>query len=661
MLRRRRARVGALIEARMHSMGNEVRDLLKLAAVVGRTFDHRLLSSAAARGEAEIFASMGPAMASGLVIESRDDAYYFSYDKLRQTLYDGLEPYRRRELHLRVARALQETGGGPAELAHHYLRAEEWRPALKYLVLAAQRAEDAYAWESALESYARAVEVLEKLPIQTKENFGLLAARERLLEHMDRHGERAEAVRRMFELASRSGDKTRLAEVHVRRIGTLSALGDSDGAAEAAQEAITGFRELGDRAGEARAYREIGYVRWVSRDYAGALDASLKGLKIRREMGDRSGEAGAAGNIAQICRSMGRHEEALAWAEESARIHRELGDRVGEGMRLTTMASIHRERGNLETALSLNLKTLRYNDEARVKNLNVAQNNTCGTLYLSLGYPREALEHFREAARLAREIGYVRDEGNSLMSVGVALERIGDPAGAADSYRKAMKLLRTAYEESGVRDDLSAEAEASSMLATVLHRSLGLLEEAITSYQAAAATYRMLGDDRRLCKVLLGLSGLRWRTGRFEDATHGYEQTLRLAKERGEKEYEAAALASLSVVYRNLRHLKKSVRCGKDALELLRGLEDPQAEAYVLGSLAEGYRELDHLPSALSCLKRSLRLRRRIEDAEGEIQALRYLAEIYEARGDAARARSTREEAWRKEKPKTQPHAERGG
>ena len=68
--------------------------------------------------------------------------------------------------------------------------------------------------------------------------------------------------------------------------------------------------------------------------------------------------------------------------------------------------------------------------------------------------------------------------------------------------------------------------------------------------------------------------------------------------------HEAAALASLSVVYRDLGSLKESVRCGKEALELLRSLEDTRTEAYVLTSLAESYSRLGHtqrpvLPQAL--------------------------------------------------------------
>jgi tetratricopeptide (TPR) repeat protein len=120
------------------------------------------------------------------------------------------------------------------------------------------------------------------------------------------------------------------------------------------------------------------------------------------------------------------------------------------------------------------------------ENLNVAQHNTCGTLCLSLGRRREALEHFKAAVRLGREIGYPRDEGYSLRGLGIALETTGDAEGAAEAYRRAAELLEAAYEESGMDEDLAAKAEALNLLATVLHRVLDRRGEALDAYEGAA-------------------------------------------------------------------------------------------------------------------------------------------------------------------------------
>ena len=640
--------VRSLLEAWLDEVGEEAKGMLELAAVVGRSFDLRLLCRATAQGEAETFGLIRPLMASGLVVETPEEAYYFSHDKLRQTLYEGIEGHRRRELHLRAAKALEGVDE-PAELAHHYLRARAWRPALENMVRAGRKAEESYAWDTALKTYARALEVTEKLPDVEETRFELLGAREKLLEQMDRREGRAETVREMLELAERFGDRARIAEAHIRRMGILAALSDPEGAEEAGRVAVAIFRELEDEAGEARAHREVGYVRWMYQDYAGVLEATLEALGIHRELGDRSGEAGDAWNIAQVYRGMGDYDNALEWIEEAVRIYGELGDKLGETMRGDAMVAIHRERGDLQTALSFGLKALQHNIELGAKDHNVFQHSSCGALYLQLGDPQEALTHFRAAARLSREMGYTRHEGHSLMSAGISLERLGDPAGAVEAYKRAVELLETAHEEFGIEEDLHAKAEALTLRGRLLHHFLDRPGEALKACEAAADIYRKVSDTSRLRELLLNLSGLRWRTGDLEGSARGYEEALALARMHGDGDQEAAALASLGVVYRGLGRLEDSLRSGRAALRLLRDLDDLQAEAYVLTSMADSHFGLGHYPSALSCLRRSLRLRRKIGDTEGEVGALRDLAKVYEKMGDAGRAGASLEEAARKQ------------
>ena len=644
--------VRALIRARFGGWNEEARGILELAAVIGRSFDLNLLSRATARGGAEVLGILEPLMSSGLIVRTEAaKTYYFSHDKLRQTLYEDIGEASRSALHLRVAGALERDGGEPAELAHHYLQAEAWRPALENLVLSAHKAEENYAWQTTLRSYARALEVVEKLPDSDKERFELLVARECLLEHMDHREERARTAEEMLELARRLGDNARTAEAYIRRIGVLMALANPEGATEAGREAAAIFRKLGDRAGEARAHRELGYARSMSLDSAGALEANLQALWIHRELGNRRAEAGDAGNIAHVYRTMGDHDSAIRWNEEALRIDRELGDELGESFRLTSMASVQGERGDLEAALSLNLESLAITTKLGTKNLSANLHINCGKLCLSLGDPDGAFEHYMAAARFSKQTENARDEGYSLMGAGIAGEQGGDLAGAAESYRRATMLLQTAYEESGAPEGLLGKAEALTLLGTVLHRSLEKPVEAMDAYEEAVSIYRRLADPPKLRKLLMNMAGLRWRTGDLEGSARDYEEALTIAGEHGEAAHEAAALASLSVVHRDLGRLKQSLRCARESLDLLRGFEDPQAEAYVLSSLAESHLELGQSPSALSCLKRSLRLRRKLGDIDGEVGVLHDLAGIYENAGKTDLARKAREEAASKRGP----------
>jgi DNA-binding SARP family transcriptional activator/TPR repeat protein len=624
--------VRSLIGARIDGFDEETRDLLDLAAVVGRAFELGPMARISGRSEVEAFDAIEPLISSGLVVETPQGSYRFSHDKMRQALYEGVGGPKRRMLHVRVAETLEEIGSEPAELAHHYLRAREWRPALENLVRAARKAEESHAWTSALGSYERALEIVGELPDPDERRFELLAARELLLDRVGRSAERASAVREMSELANRLDDPHRVARAHVRRIGLLATLSDTRGAEGAYREALRVFREIGDRAGEAQAHREMGYVYWMQRDYAAALEANLLALEVHRRLGDRWGEASDITNIVQVQRSSGNYERALEWAEKAVEIGPELGDEERsfvEAMHLYTLVLMHQERGDLRAALSVNLEILRlWNEFGRNKTWTVTVHNECGSLCLALGEPERALEHFRAAAELSGEMGLLRDEGQGLARVGLCLEQTGDHSSAADAYRRAAKLLKAAHELSGALDDLSARAETLALLANVLHRSLGEPEDAMKTYESAAALYRMLDDRGRLGNLLLGMAGLRWRVGDLEGSARVYEEALNLV--RGQAAQEAAALASLGVVYRDLGRLKESVRRTRAALRLLRDLDDTQGEAYVLSSLAQSYRRLKQYPSALAYLKRSLRLRRKVGDMQGEAGVLEDLAKIRE-------------------------------
>lgn len=209
--------------------------------------------------------------------------------------------------------------------------------------------------------------------------------------------------------------------------------------------------------------------------------------------------------------------------------------------------------------------------------------------------------------------------------------------------------METAYEGSGLLEDLAGKAEAMSLLGAVLHYSLDRPAEALDAYSGTVIIYRRLGNFGRLRKLLMNLAGLSWKMVNLEKSARFYEEALDLAREHGEPEHRVAALAGLGVVYRDLGRLKESVRRGKQAAELSRELEDLQAEAYVLTSLADSYHDLGYYPSALSCLKRSLRLRQKTGDVEGEVGALRDLARTYQALGEEKRARDAAEEAANKE------------
>src|ERR1043166_10104764 len=99
----------------------------------------------------EGFAAPSPtvwARIADLFDEEPDGYLRFRRSLLRDAAYEGL-PYKlRRKLHGIAAKRLQEAVDEPEDLANilslHYYEAGEFRPALRYAIVAGKRAEAAY-------------------------------------------------------------------------------------------------------------------------------------------------------------------------------------------------------------------------------------------------------------------------------------------------------------------------------------------------------------------------------------------------------------------------------------------------------------------------------------------------------------------------------------
>ena len=153
------------LRQRVASVPEAAREVLGVAAVAGRVVPRALLMAVAARPEREVVAALEAACRARLLQEAGPDAYQFAHDVIREVVEADLGTARRTLLHREVAAALACMPGEPPveELADHYAQGEAWTQALEYLVKAGDKAAAAYANQSALDFYARALALCERL------------------------------------------------------------------------------------------------------------------------------------------------------------------------------------------------------------------------------------------------------------------------------------------------------------------------------------------------------------------------------------------------------------------------------------------------------------------------------------------------------------------
>jgi tetratricopeptide (TPR) repeat protein len=139
----------ALIAKRLARFSSSTQAVLATAAIVGREFDIALLVSAGAGSEPAVKLAISEAVTAGLLAHTRErkqGSFAFAHDEIAEVVVESIPRDRVRQLHLRVAQALERTRRDrPGEIAMHYDAAGEAPDAYRAAQAAAKAADRVYA------------------------------------------------------------------------------------------------------------------------------------------------------------------------------------------------------------------------------------------------------------------------------------------------------------------------------------------------------------------------------------------------------------------------------------------------------------------------------------------------------------------------------------
>ncbi len=195
------------IGRRLAPLAPEARDALAVGSVIGAQFRVATLSRAAGVPRDDVLALLDPAVEHGLLhaVPASAESYSFSHGLVQATLYDGLAPSRRAELHGAVGEAIEEVYDADeretrlTELAHHFLEAAQDANAEKavgYARRAGDQAMSQFAYDQAASLFERAL--ADPPPHSPDERIALLQA---LGEAQTRAGDTDAARRTLLEAA----------------------------------------------------------------------------------------------------------------------------------------------------------------------------------------------------------------------------------------------------------------------------------------------------------------------------------------------------------------------------------------------------------------------------------------------------------------------------
>jgi len=201
------------IANRLDRVSANCNDVLRICAILGKVFTFEELTAAAEQNEDTLLDALDEAVGAQLIAAGSGDSFSFTHDKIREVLYEELNPIRRRRLHRHVAEGLEQhctrSQCAVEKLAHHYIQAGDHQRGLKYAKQAAAEAARVFAFDEAIAAYGRARDCAEALGLTEEQ----LAQEEAIGKAFMLHGETilaSEHFERALALATEPATRVRL-------------------------------------------------------------------------------------------------------------------------------------------------------------------------------------------------------------------------------------------------------------------------------------------------------------------------------------------------------------------------------------------------------------------------------------------------------------------
>lgn len=206
--------IQGVLAARMDRLSDDLKRTVQIASVIGRDFAFRLLKSIMELGD-ELRSQLTNLVGLEILYEKAlypEIEYIFKHALTQEVAYDSLLKQRRREIHGRIAQAIEEIYADRIEehyelVAHHYERSGNAEKAVHYLILAGEKSNTHGAVQAGCEFLNKALEISEKAQLSLKPEEEARLQYERGQSHMGVGAIDAAAAsfRRALELSRRHG------------------------------------------------------------------------------------------------------------------------------------------------------------------------------------------------------------------------------------------------------------------------------------------------------------------------------------------------------------------------------------------------------------------------------------------------------------------------
>jgi len=531
------ASIQDIIQARIDRLEQPVKETVQTAAVIGREFEFRLLARVTT-SSADIAAHLEALKRVEVIHEARffpQLGYRFKHAVIQEVIYKSLLAPRRRALHGIVGRSIEELYGDQLEeqagiLAYHYCRSEDQDSAIKYALLAGDRAARVYANAEASTYYDQALAVARSLtasPERQRAEIDASIKRASVSTTAEALEQDRQNLEQALGLAEGLADEPRVAQV-VYWLGRVAYVrGAFQLATEYAERSLGIADRLGDERLAAPPVNLMGRSYYLMGDYARAGDLLARSVEQMRKLGNTTEEATAAGFAGVAFAAIGEFERALSYADHGLGLAQELKNPFVKAAAYNYRAVAYCHQGAGEKAIADCEEARRVaegaGDRFRVYLVQFYE----GAAYLMVGNPQRGRELLEDSIALAKQLGTT-----TLLSWGQGL--LARCLLALGEHEAVPALCEAAIDLAEDRHDRLASALARRTLAealmTVAPSDVERAEHAILE---AIRIQKQLGAEPELARSYVTYARLLDDWNRHDEAARYLNDAIRAFRRMG--------------------------------------------------------------------------------------------------------------------------------
>jgi class 3 adenylate cyclase/tetratricopeptide (TPR) repeat protein len=533
--------VQEVLGARIDGLGTGPAQVVRAAAVIGRTFWYRVLERIVPTPT--VAADLDHLVDQGFVEHRGIDpevTHAFRHALIQEVAYLKQLLSQRRRLHVLAADTIRELFAERADeyvdiIAYHYARGDDDAKASAALLRAGERARRLYAIDEALSYFQAALEH------SGQDRAATVAAREGIADvrgFAGNYGEAASGYRQAIASLEPADDRAR--SRLLRKLGVVQQItGDTPQALHTLIEARDVLPAAADRE-QALVLLELGQVYWQQGSYDASRATLLEAAQRAERTGADDARADAYKHLGTVASLSGDTATAIDYYGRSLQLYEARGDVSGQANVLNNIGVVHRKEGRYPQALQAHAKALAIRERiGDPMGIGTSRNNLA-QIELARGALEEAEADFSAALSRWSAIGYAAGIALARTGLGITAVRRGD------SPRGRRELAR-AIEEWGQLGSRTYQSETERYLA-----------EAFLPTDVAAA--------------------LEWA-----------QRSIATARALQAADLEGIALQVLGTVHASRGETADSLTALERSREILRGTSERHEFGRTLASLARGY------------------------------------------------------------------------